>query len=694
MTPRSLLLVGALIAALAAAIPASVFDPPASDLLLHGHMVAGAASTLVEHGWAAFQDPWFAEMNWGAPLFHSYPRLAHQTAALLSLATGIDPFACAALLLALVVVALPLATYQGARWLGLTPDQAGLAALVAATLRSADLYGHSPLSYGFDGAGLLPQALGGALAALSIGAWVRASAEGGWVRAGVAAALLSLTVRCHLPAGWVAAVIALLLIVARRPDRATALRFLGIGGGAAALSLGFLLPFLSDLGAVNDSAVEAAGRSYGLARVLGELVRGVYLDGGTSGVWTAAFLVGLWMLVRRRTQPLPRGLLLATGTVLLLFAGRATWGSWMDALPLIGRFHDQRYLLGLHLLAPLVIATGAPGILAQVRTRSAPLADGIALLVVGAALVLAIGAAGTQLRLVQGARAELAAWKPGFAATLAEAEALPPGAAVALVGADVLQGSTTPLTWLRRHQIPTVGRSLHHYSHGYEVANWVFARPEAPPLTAEQAPALHIQALLDPTGALRTVSDTDVDLVRSDVLLRADGASLNGFGIAWWLSGAGQVGQHPTVQIGAGATPDPARYQRIGSGDAPDPAILQGLQARGTLGEIHSASPPVRGAGERFISVRVDQPGAWLRIGQSWHPRWQVLVDGAPRPHLLLLPGNVGVPLAPGEHEVVLAWRVPAWRGVLAALNVLVVLGLLGLGVWAGRKGHGQGAAG
>jgi len=357
----------------------------------------------------------------------------------------------------------------------------------------------------------------------------------------------------------------------------------------------------------------------------------------------------------------------------------------MDSLPLIGRFHDQRYLLGLHLLAPLVIATGAPEILAPLKARNEQLSRGIAFVVTGFALVVAISAAGGQMRTVQGARAELQAWAPGFAPVLNQARAPSDGATVAMTWPARLEASTTPLSWLRRHGVVTLGWSLHHYTHGYEVANWLF-RPGSAPLRPEEAGALLIQALLDESGDLQTTFTTDVDLVRSDVLVSTSGPSLDGFGIAWWESGAWRVKQHPTVDLGVGHRPDPSWYRRVGSIDAPDPQILNGLPVPGPGGRIVEGSPPVQGAGTRRVVVQIDEPGWWLRVGQSWHPRWEVTVDGEPSPHFMLLPGNLGVPVQPGEHEIELTWRVSPWRGAWAGLNVLLVLGLLGVGLLTKRS--------
>jgi hypothetical protein len=85
-------------------------------------------------------------------------------------------------------------------------------------------------------------------------------------------------------------------------------------------------------------------------------------------------------------------------------------------------------------------------------------------------------------------------------------------------------------------------------------------------------------------------------------------------------------------------------------------------------------------AGEDFVArVRVDRPGH-LVLKMTYHPLWRAAVDGAPAPTVHLLPSFVGVPLAPGVHEVQLRYRADPSRRVLCIAGVLVLVAAGGLG--------------
>lgn len=683
---------------LAAAVPALFVDPPASDLLYHGLLAQGAADAWHQHGWSAFQDPWVPGLNWGYPLLHSYPHLAHQLAAGASW-LGVPAYLAAGWLLALLALSIPGAAFVGARWLGLAEERAGLAALAAASLQSADTFGHTPLAYSFEGAGLLAQALGGVLAALSIPALVAAgrAPEGSTLgplgsgrRVALAAVLLSLTVRAHLVAGWVAPLVAGVLLVgllalerAEPREWAAALgRLVAAGAGAAVLAAGFLLPFLSDLGAVNDSVLATDGRSYGLLTVLKGVLGGRFLDAGRPGVWTVALALALVGLRRARVQGRMLGLGLLA--LVLLMAGRATWGDWMNALPLIGRFHDQRYLLGVHLVVPWLIAAGAPVGLEALRRRAGRWAPWVTM---GALFAVALGGVGAflagsqQLGTARAARQQLAEWRPGIDPLVEQALEL--RAPVLRTFPEELEASTTALGWMRRQGVWAVGRPLQHYNHGYELAFWLHRNPPAD-LEPEAVEALGLGALLRKADGYRLerVSDAspDVALVRADLLLESAGPSTNGAMVAAWSAGLWRVGQAPAFAL-AGRSVD-GTFLRRASLERPEAGVFAGLPpARG--GEVLDAGEPLDGVGTRTLRVRSDEAGTWLKVAQSWHPRLAVTVDGRSEEPVLLWPGHLGVPLGePGEREVTVTWAVPPWRGPWAALNVALVLGLL---VWVGR---------
>ncbi len=732
-TPKSaltaLVLALAVAAAAGPAFLASRVDPPGNDMTLHGAMVAGAAEALREHGWTAFQDPWIDGDNGGYPLFHVYPHLAHQCTALPAALLGVDPWVALGAGALLAVLALPLGVWFGARLLGLEPFPAAIAAFVAATLRSADPFGHTTLAYGFDSSGMYAQLWGMLLAPVALGAWVsaaRARSDGGFgplARAALAALVVGAVLRTHLPTAWVLVMVAATTALAWGPAAqlpGRVLRFTAIGAAAVLLACGFLVPFLVDLDAVALSALEHAWKleSIGAPAVLARLVRGEYLDGVAHGPWTPALLAAIVVTVirPRSVDPRLRALCVALVLSLLLLFGRETWGGWIDEIPLVGRFHDHRYLLGIHLVAPFIVALGGVEIMARVPARVARVKLPVAAGVLGLALVAHSMATAVDARAWRAARAPLGemarALDPTFDTVRAD------GGRVAVVGHSTSASARRALAWAQRRGLETAGQTLHHYAPQRELAlywqGWIddvegfrarhvragdlgplavtalVVPPDIPGLAAGADLAVH------PLGGgwrvVRPVEGiggrTEVELVRSDLLVRARRLDLQGFAIGWFAAGLPDVAQHPSVDAGVGEPLDPGGYARVIDLAAADPGLLTGLPgaAPGALGSVLESAAGSRCA-ENRCRVQVEGQGAWVLRPRAWHPGWRATVDGAPAAVTLLAPGVIGVEVPMGSHDVVTWWHVPAWRGWWAALNTLIhLVGVVWLCSYALRR--------
>ena len=725
MTERAQIAVGLsvlLILSIVPAISAGYLAPPGNDLLLHGHLVAGAADTLRAQGWTAFQDPWFSGLGAGFPIFHHYPHLPHQVAAVLSVLLGLDPWTALAVIAVIAVIAMGPAVVLGARWLGLSVPAALLAGLVAITIRSADPFGHASLSYGFNGHGLFGQLVGMVLAALAVPAWWRASRPGApLVHGALAAVLVSAVIRSSLPAAWVSGIVlGVLLLGEGRTQLGGRLgRAAAVAGGAVVLSAGFLVPFLADLGAsgVYEIVDPTHVRSFGAVEILRRLVVGDYLDGIPGAQlplpWTVPFLVAISYAIGRPADRTARGLAWAAVAAIVLLFGRATWGDWIDRVPLVGTFHDRRYVLGIQLVAPWLLAFAATRAWAALEPRwRVRLPSHVpALVVVLAAPMLLTG--GLQLAahhgFAGGWRSIQAALDPAVTAIRHQ------DLRVELAAADGPVGGASLIDTLRMAGVATTGKPLHHYALIRQAHLWWrfwLADPGSPrdrPPTADDLFAFGAHALVVPTTWLPAASDLadwprqdlgplalltppgradrhrGLGLVRSDLLVHAETPALQGLGVAWHQSGAPAAGQFPTVAIaGTGATP-PAGYARTAQLVARDPRVLLGLPtaAPGALGTIRSATD---------WSAELDdvQEGAWLIFGAAWHPRLRATVDGQPATVQLLLPGRAGVKLAPGARDVALTWSVHPLRGAHAAVNGLLCLGLLAAGVR--RRSYGPGS--
>ena len=100
---------------------------------------------------------------------------------------------------------------------------------------------------------------------------------------------------------------------------------------------------------------------------------------------------------------------------------------------------------------------------------------------------------------------------------------------------------------------------------------------------------------------------------------------------------------------------------------------------RGTLANERVVRP-----GRYEVDAKVERP-CHLLLKATYHPGWRATVDGQPIAPVMVAPAFVAVPLAPGQHHVVLEYRPGAFRLILLVLGLLV----LGLAALAERRGIG-----
>jgi len=661
-----------LIGLLAGRVPAA-----GNDLLLHGHAIEAATEALRHGGWAAFQDPWVTDHAGGYALFRHYPSLAHRFVAVFGLVLG--PWAAMQLWLGLGIALLPVAAFVGARWLGQSREQAAVAALVLATMRCGDGFGHAPLNYSITGGYGIWGQLAGALALTLTVPAVYAVAKGaglsrwsGAQRLALAALLASLVVRTHLPS---AAVLFVVGLGALTLGRAGWGRLVAAGVGAAALSAVFLGEFLPGLALTGDETLAGSlkNESYGLGPVLSGLVSGRWIDWGT-GIWSALAVLAAALGLRQGGRG--RWLGAMWWGFVLLFAGRATWGDWVDGVPLFGRFHDQRWQLGFQVLTPWLVAELVPWRPGQ-RVFGPRLPPGLGRGLVLVAAAVGVLAQGSGLvRDARGVAAEQARWAQLASALEPQLRALPPAAVLAAGGPG--PGGLDAVDAASRLGITTVADPRQHYGPlGESMPLWeawvdgrLEGRPPPGPADLRSVGASHallwtpsgptIQALPPSPG-----SAPGARLVRSDLALERAGPALDGATLAWLHMGLGAGRQHPRL-VAAGEDLDAPRRGRLAD---QDPGLFAGLSAGDLAGSLAVTPRPDGGA-----AVALDGAEGWLMVARAWHPGWAVTVDGAPREHRFLFPGYVGVEVAAGDAEVVVAWPARSGLGVRALLALLVWL--------------------
>ena len=72
-----------------------------------------------------------------------------------------------------------------------------------------------------------------------------------------------------------------------------------------------------------------------------------------------------------------------------------------------------------------------------------------------------------------------------------------------------------------------------------------------------------------------------------------------------------------------------------------------------------------------------------LMVKVIYHPHWRATVEGSKVGTVMLMPGFVGIQLAPGEHEVKLEYRSRSLRKVLLVFGLVAILSIW---VWEKRS--------
>ena len=65
-----------------------------------------------------------------------------------------------------------------------------------------------------------------------------------------------------------------------------------------------------------------------------------------------------------------------------------------------------------------------------------------------------------------------------------------------------------------------------------------------------------------------------------------------------------------------------------------------------------------------------------LMLKVSYHPNWRVTVDGSEYDPVMLIPGFIGIQLAPGKHNVIMEYRSRELRKILIGLGLLTLMSI------------------
>lgn len=343
--------------------------PYLNDSAVHEEMVRFALAKI--RGGHFPPDSWFPFLNLGTPQYLQYQSLGAMLTALAAWAVGVGrAFTLSTWLL---VGLWPFCIYACARIFGLGREVALAAAVLSPFVSSFTGVGYEQISYLWSGYGLWSQLW--AMWTLPF-AWAlswRAVDERRFVV--LAALLVAATAAFHFETGYLAFAAVAVFALARPGDLVRRLgRAALVVGGAAALCAWAILPLVAEgrWAAINQflqsgpSGVDA--NSYGASKVLSALFEANIFDWHHLTLITPLFGLGFVLCVvhwtdQDRTAQVAartgRALVLMFLCSLVLFFGRPTLGTLLEALPGSKDIFLRRFIVGVQLSGLLLAGIGA-----------------------------------------------------------------------------------------------------------------------------------------------------------------------------------------------------------------------------------------------------------------------------------------------------------------------------------------------
>jgi hypothetical protein len=639
-------------------------------------------------------DFWMPEWSFGYPVVRDYQPFGHWLVAAIHFATGrqfpLDWLF--SFIRYLLLAAFPLTAFIGCRSTGLRPMTAAAVAALTPLVASPNLYGIEYGSYIWRGNGLFTQLVAMHFFVLAIGTGCAAVRRGRWVT--VAGALLALTFLSHFIYGYMAA--ATLILAAAMPGGEDspvrrAVRLVWVGALSFALAAFQIVPMLQDGPFINRSRWEPAWKwdSFGFAQVFGLTASGNLLDAQRLPIVSLLALAGAIAVLRRRGDEerdarFAKTFALAGAALwLILFCGRAAWGSLFRAIGLSDAAQLHRFIGGAQWFLLVLAGIGLSRLWALPRERGWRHASAAA--VVLTVVLLWFPMQERRHFLDEGyawGRANLAAYethRDAIAQTIATVRQIGgrtfPGLA-AQWGAQFRVGYVPFYAFLSEAHAPAVAFLYHSMALPADIQvrfneqradhyRLFDVRSAVSEATRTMAPFLGPVATAGAFRVHRAPPSGVFDIVHVPGSVYVDRHTYYDINDAWLQSSWVAAREHllldyeqklPTA--GARRLPDLA-----GLGSAPALHACGIVTTEERRGESHRAQVDV--TSERCFAL----------FKMTYHPRWQARVDGAERTPVLLTPGFIGIPLTRGRHSIEMEYRGSVAKIVLLFAAIPLFLG-------------------
>jgi len=661
--------------------------PSVNDDSFH-YLFIQQASNALNNGESIF-DFWLPQIEAGFAQFFYYQHLpALVVVGLQRLSFGaLDLLTTFNLVRYILLVSFPLTVFVSMRTMRFSVAASAFAAAASTLLSGGFLYGFEYDSYIWRGWGMYTQLWAMHLSFLSVATMYRAIHEG--KRLWLAALLFGMLVLTHLIYAYMTAMAIVLMTLwgLRRSNLiARVLRLAIVGAFAAAISEYMWLPFLTQSAYLNVSPYLQSYKydSYGAGSILSWVFTGDLLDHGRLPVLTVFLGVGAIAAILGRSRVALLSLALFVMWLVAYF-GRPTLGAAANLFPLNYGLLFHRFIGGVDLAAIILIGVGGAVVWGLYKPYASTLRLGAAVAVLLLLLAPAVAERMTfysdntafQQRSMDALKADTDA-----NTIIATLQTLPPGRVFA--GLPSTYGNDSDMSF----------GDLHFYN----LLPFYGIESLAPPI---QSLSLNSDYIWD----FDDQNQGDFDLWNVRYMVAPTGMAVADFLTPIQRTTRYTLYQAPTTGF--------AEYVAITSRQAvPTQAALFSLnlawERTHTLpgerdfvrydypatvpGFDPASTAPCPGGGktdyERFqedaIDLAVECPvDSTLVIKTTYHPDWQVYVDGGLVPDFMVSPSYIGISLAAGKHTVDAVYRADPIKaplvliGAIAALFLLIVRGRL-----------------
>ena len=662
--------------------------PASNDLALHWQMVQGASREMAQ--WRNPLDFWMPQIELGYPQFLYYQNLPHLVVAgvhrllfgLVELRTVFDGARY------LLLIGLPLTVYWSMRRMDFSVRAAAISAAATTLFANRDGYGLEYDGQLWVGRGLFTQLWAEHLSLIAMAGLYRLMRTGRGY-AGTIAALAALALS-HFIWSYMMAMTGVLLCVllsTRETWKANALRLVFVGALAMAISAYMLIPFAMSSGSylamfpgVRSPDVDGSGS---LLSALQRLV----IDEDRWPILTALAMVGAVAALFMRTRA-ARFALVGTLVWMLLYQFRPTEVNWLGRVLRYDGHLVYRFIGIADMFTLMLIGVGGEWIWRAIVDRRVGRVDdsttpvpakpgSVGALLAATALLLAVMAPalldraaffGRDGRAITATRAALNA-DPDLTTVLDTIAAQPGGRAyMGLASNGGKQWRIGPLIRaydvLKDRGLPAVAPLYQGLSLNAGMVESFRDRDPA------QYDLLDVRYVALPSGAPVDGFMTPLARTSRYTVYRVATTGIATYGAVVERRAAGsQLELLRGVEAwGTGAGPAAKQFIRWDFRAPSGPLVPTGACPGGgrTLSEHTEAG---------IIDLVVECPSASsLILKTTFHPNWQVTVDGKPVPTYMASPVFIGIDLAPGQHTIAARYTMATAKWMLLGMGVIVLV--------------------